>query len=166
MPLLQQGLNYRCGCFSALEWLYAYGYDPTGSRAWTDALALADSQHGLSFPDEREAINGLAGAVNATLAWVGDGYIRSVAELDAHLGAGRCVIVGLYLGDLHPSWGYQHFEAVVGEDVSGFLNRDTLSNHDGDAGHVDRGEFLKALADNWTAGAILGLVFTLEPALG
>ena len=167
MPQLDQGLTFRCGAYSALAWLYAYGYDPTGTVEWRNALALADQQQGLSFPDLHRIISGLAGACNARFAWVGNGYIRSVAALDEHLRDGRCVIAGLWLGALRPGWNYQHYEAIVRlqeDEDGGYFIRDTLSRYDGEDDQAGREELLSAIARNWAGGATVGLVFSLQAA--
>lgn len=161
MPLLDQGLTYRCGPYSALGWFLAYGYHPEHTDAWTAAIGLADRQQGIAYSQEIDVVDTFAAATNARRGNVR--YLHSFDDVNAALAAGDCVVVGLWLGYLRPGWPYYHYVAIEGSSLDDFDIKDTLSAYDGEDGHPSKAQLEAAISQGWDA-AIYGVAWHLEPA--
>jgi hypothetical protein len=160
LPQLNQGLTFDCGPFSCLTWLLAYSYDPRPHAVWSNAIALADRQQGLAWGQQVAIVDSFILATGAR-GYNGCRYIYTFKQLDQALRAGRCVILGLYLGDLHPGWPYQHYECIQGTCLDDFQLKDTLAAYDGENGRPSRSQLEQALRDGWDA-SIVGIEFDLE----
>lgn len=158
MPLDNQGPTYRCGPYAAREWFEAYGHPVVDTQVWADAIALADSQKGISFSQEHDVIANYATATGAIMQWLGDGYLRDFATFDQAVRDGWCVVVGVLESDLHPGQNYEHYLAVDGLSGDSFSVKDSLHAYDGETGHPTVEEVHAGIRDSWDA-AIAGLAW-------